>query len=70
MKSLVEVADKPGGGERFTYISSTVFTGSGETDVDDTTPGGSDGAEIPLPAAGWMMLAGIGALAMRRRRRG
>jgi hypothetical protein len=36
--------------------------------VDDTTPTPPDVAPIPLPAAGWLLLAGLGALTMVRRR--
>ncbi|MEM6897530.1 MAG: hypothetical protein AAF576_09115, partial [Pseudomonadota bacterium] len=36
--SLVETADKPGGGRKRPYISSTIFPGEGTTDIDSTEP--------------------------------
>lgn len=36
--SMVETADKPGGGRKRPYISSTVFPGQGETAIDSVEP--------------------------------
>lgn len=44
-----------------TGLRSTTTTGTGG--IDDTS-------EVPLPAAGWMLLAGLGGLAAARRRKG
>lgn len=73
--SLVEVADKPGGGPRYTYISSTVNPGSGQTDVDDDTIGGDaggddvGGAVVPLPGGLALLLTGLAGLALGARGR-
>ncbi|MCV6593886.1 MAG: hypothetical protein OIF48_13100 [Silicimonas sp.] len=36
--SLVETADKPGGGRKRPYISASVFPGAGQTDIDSDEP--------------------------------
>ncbi|MEP5759962.1 MAG: PEP-CTERM sorting domain-containing protein [Litoreibacter sp.] len=59
--SHVDVADEPGGGQRFSYISSTINPGGGTTDVDDDTPGGTGGgvSVVPVPAGLPLLATGI-----------
>jgi len=72
--SHVDVADKPGGGTRLTYISSTIDPGTGTTDVDDTTAGGTGGGTpqdpsvVPVPPAFALLgTALLGLFGFRRR---
>lgn len=37
---------------------------------DDDNPSGPGGPVVPLPAAGWMMIAALGGLAAAKRKRG
>lgn len=60
--SQVDVADKPGGGTKFSYISTSWQPGDGETDIDDPNPGG-DVNEVPAPTS--LLLIGFGVLALR-----
>ena len=46
--SQVDVADDPGGGPKYSYISTSWQPGSGETEVTDPDPGGNTG----VPDAG------------------
>lgn len=73
--SQVDVADKPGGGEKFSYISTSWAPGSGTTDIDDDTRGGSSGgnggsAQVPEPASVFLLGSGLLLLSFRRRRGG
>lgn len=73
LNSLVDVAPNVGG-TKFSFVSTNLAIGGGTTDVDDTTTGGNSGggdamSPVPLPAAGWMLIAGLGGLAAMRRRK-
>ncbi|GAA0858787.1 hypothetical protein [Aliiglaciecola litoralis] len=59
--SQVDVADKPGGGPKFSYISTSWEPGSGTTDVDDDTIGGDSGdpGQIPEPSVAALMMLGV-----------
>ncbi len=46
--------------------SQLLFGGFSATAITDVTP---STAVIPLPAAGWLLLGGLGALGLMRRRR-
>ncbi len=64
--SQVDVADKPGGGPKFSYISTSWKPGAGITDVDDDTPGG-DANDIPEPpVAALMFIAVLGLIRKAR----
>jgi len=70
LNSLVDVANFIGG-PKFSFVSTSLDPGSGNTGIDNPNTGGNTGNTnvIPLPAAGWLMLAGLGALGAVRRRR-
>ncbi|GAC16070.1 PEP-CTERM sorting domain-containing protein [Aliiglaciecola lipolytica] len=67
--SQVDVADKPGGGPRFSYISSSWQPGDGETDIDDDTPGGDSNnpGAIPEPSTTALLFAGLVLIGLRMR---
>lgn len=67
--SQVDVADKPGGGPKYSYISTSWAPGEGTTDVDDETPGGSNGGAVDVPEPGSLLLLGSGLLALFGRQR-
>lgn len=70
--SQVDVADDPGGGPRYSYISTSWAPGEGTTNVDDPNPGGGGGGgtgTIPEPASLALMGLGLGVLGFSRRRR-
>ena len=53
--------------DEFANVSSVTFStgGGGNVRIDDLSA-----APVPLPAAGWLLLGGLGAIgALRRRRR-
>ncbi|MFK7752458.1 MAG: VPLPA-CTERM sorting domain-containing protein [Sedimentitalea sp.] len=52
-----------------TYRYLIATTANGFFDVDGYRVAGLDVAPVPLPAAGWLMIAGLGGLAAARRRR-
>jgi hypothetical protein len=62
--SQVDVANDPGGGPRYSYISTSFNTSGGDVDVDDP-----DAPAVPEPATWGMMIAGFAIVgsAMRRR---
>jgi hypothetical protein len=59
-------------GTQFEDVTSLIFaaTGTGNVRIDNVVLSSVDVAPVPLPAAGLMLLAGIGALAAVRRRQG
>lgn len=66
--SQVDVADDPGGGPKFSYISTSWAPGSGQTGVDDPNPGGNTGGgggSVPVPST--LLLLGLGSLLLGRR---
>lgn len=70
--SQVDVANEPGGGTKYSYISSSWMPGSGTTDVTDPNPGGGgdDGGDNgTVPEPGILALLGIGLLGMLATRR-
>jgi hypothetical protein len=64
--SQVDVADDPGGGPRYSYISTSFDVSGGDVDVDDPDVPGA----VPEPATWGMMIAGFAIVGstMRRRR--
>lgn len=69
LSSLVDVADFIGGPKN-SMFSTSLAPGSGTTDVDDDTVGGSggDASVVPLPMPGAMLLTGLVAMGWVRRR--
>lgn len=65
--SQVDVADQPGGGPRFSYISTSWMPGDGTTNIDDGTPGGNAGVNVPAPGSFVLMLMGLTAVFAGRR---
>ena len=58
--SQVDVADVPGGGPKYSYISTSWAPGDGTTNVDDETPGGSGGSvNVPEPGSLMLLLSGL-----------
>lgn len=73
--SQVDVADKPGGGPKFSYISTSWAPGSGVTDVDDDTIGGSGNdnggsTDVPEPSPILLFLSSLLMIGLSRRRKG
>lgn len=69
--SQVDVADDPGGGVRYSYISTSWEPGEGITDVTDPEPGGSgggNGGSVPIPGTLTLMGLCLAGLGMVRRR--
>jgi hypothetical protein len=66
--SQVDVADDPGGGTRYSYISTSWKPGSGTTDVDDDTPGGDGTVSVPEPSSLVLLLCGLGLTVFSRRK--
>jgi len=66
--SQVDVADDPGGGTRYSYISTSWKPGSGTTDVDDDTPGGDGTVSVPEPNSLVLLLCGLGMTIFSRRK--
>lgn len=66
--SQLNVANYPGGGQRFSYISTSFSPSGGDVDIDDPDPPIPGG--VPEPATWAMMILGFGfvGLSMRRRR--
>jgi len=68
--SQVDVADKPGGGPKFSYISTSWEPGGRVIEVTDPNdPGDPNGGEVPEPATYAMVASGLLAAAYFRRRR-
>jgi hypothetical protein len=55
--------------DEFANVSSVSFStgGGGNVRIDDLSAGGSP-APVPLPAAGWLLIGGLGAIGALRRR--
>lgn len=67
--SQVDVADDPGGGPKFSYISTSFDVSGGSVIITDPNPPGDPGA-VPEPATWMLMMVGFGAIGglMRRRK--
>jgi hypothetical protein len=67
--SQVDVADDPGGGPKFSYISTSWQPSGGGVIITDPDPGGGGGGVIPEPSTYVLMASAMGALWFIRRRR-
>jgi hypothetical protein len=66
--SQVDVADAPGGGTKYSYISTSWAPGSGVTQVDDETVGGTGGGtNVPEPGSLFLFLGALVGIAARRK---
>ncbi len=70
-QALFDIADFTGpGSDSSVFLSNFASSKLGELTTVGTETGGSDMGVVPLPAAGWLLLAGIGGInAISRRRR-
>ena len=66
LSSQVDVADAPGGGTKYSYISTSFAPGGGPIDIGDPDP---PGGTVPEPATWAMMVIGFGLVGVTSRRR-
>lgn len=66
--SQVDVANDPGGGPKFSYISTSFDVSGGGVIITDPNPPGDPGA-VPEPATWMLMIFGFGAIGGTMRRR-
>ncbi len=67
--SQVDVADDPGGGPKYSYISTSFNVSGGEVIITDPNPPDPNNGAVPEPATWAFMILGFGAIAGSMRRR-